>query len=249
MSHHTIDDVLAKLDSIVDDCRRRADRRGMFAALYRRVTREVKRGIETGRFADGPRMDRLDVTFAQRYIDAYDARLAGKPTTEAWRTAFDAAERPGYLILQHLLVGMNAHINLDLGIAAARTCPGPLLADLRADYDVINQILAEQLEVVQAVVDSLSPWIAVLDWAGGRTDESIANFGIVAARILAWNTAEQLAPLSLAEQQPAIETLDCAAAKLGQAILRPGPIFATANWIVRRREASDVARIIATLAS
>lgn len=200
MSPHTIDDVLVRLDAIVDDCRRRADRRGMFAALYRRVTRAVKRGIQSGRFADGPRMDRIDVAFARRYLDAYDARIAGQPITRAWQVAFDAAERSGYLILQHLLVGMNAHINLDLGIAAAYTCPGPLLCELRPDYDVINDILAEQL-----------------------------------------------APLRPVDQQPSIDKLDCVVAELGRAILRPGPLVSTAGWIVRRREASDIVRIIDTL--
>ena len=32
----------------------------------------VKEGIEKGRFDDGPRMEQLDVNFANRYLEAYD---------------------------------------------------------------------------------------------------------------------------------------------------------------------------------
>ena len=46
------------------------------------------------------------------------------------------------VILQHLLLGINAHINLDLGIAAVETSPGNQLAPLKNDFDMINKLLA-----------------------------------------------------------------------------------------------------------
>ena len=114
-----IDDVLHRLGLIIDDARRDGSRLGYFAALYRNVTAEVQRGIAAGRFGDGPRMARLDVVFANRYLDAYDAYAAGRPASRCWVAAFDAASRWPPLILQRLLLGMNVHIHLDLGIAAA----------------------------------------------------------------------------------------------------------------------------------
>lgn len=51
------------------------------------------RWIERGEFDDGARMERLDVAFADRYLDANAAAQDGLPTTTAWRTAFDAAGR------------------------------------------------------------------------------------------------------------------------------------------------------------
>ena len=60
---------------------------------------------------------------SETYFDAYDRRQVDQPTSASWRVAFDAATKSKYLVLQQLLVGMNAHINLDLGIAAAETCP------------------------------------------------------------------------------------------------------------------------------
>jgi len=43
----------------------------------------------------------------------------GQTPTESWVKAFDATEFWWLIVLQHLLMDMNAHINLDLGIAAA----------------------------------------------------------------------------------------------------------------------------------
>src|SRR5215207_8262817 len=116
-----IDGVIERLGAIIKDCIARKDRLGYFAALYNRVTIAVKEGIAKGKFDDGARMERLDVLFANRYIAAYEAYRAGELPSTAWFKAFNAAQGPGPIVLQHLVAGMNAHINLDLGIAAART--------------------------------------------------------------------------------------------------------------------------------
>jgi len=50
---------------------------------------------------------------------------------------------------QHLLLGMNAHINLDLGVAAARVCPADQLPNLKNDFDRINLILSDLIGAVQ----------------------------------------------------------------------------------------------------
>lgn len=98
-------------------------RLGYFAALYRRVTMAVKQGVADNIFQDGARMERLDVIFANRYLDALQEFRNGQPTTMSWRAAFQAAAHWYPLVLQQLLVGMNAHINLDLGVAAACCAP------------------------------------------------------------------------------------------------------------------------------
>jgi hypothetical protein len=66
MPPETIDDVLHSLDAIIDWAWTNKSRLGYFAALYRRITRAVKSGIEKGQFQNGPLMERLDVTFAPR---------------------------------------------------------------------------------------------------------------------------------------------------------------------------------------
>src|SRR6202008_4811607 len=95
------------------------DRAGYFAALYYKVTSRVRDGIHNGEFEDGARMEKLDVLFASRYLDAYTKWRNGQQPSLSWQTAFESTKRSSVLVLQHLLLGMNAHINLDLGIAAA----------------------------------------------------------------------------------------------------------------------------------
>jgi Family of unknown function (DUF5995) len=120
----TIDDVLALLREVVDESTVSADRVGYFAALYRQITVAVARAIDDGVFEDGERMSRLDARFANRYFAALHAwRMRGEPS-RCWRTAFRAADEDGPVLVQHLVLGVNAHINLDLAIAAARMCPG-----------------------------------------------------------------------------------------------------------------------------
>ncbi len=46
-------------------------------------------------------------------------------------------------------MGMNAYINLDLGIAAAETVPSEELPDLKGDFDKINHVLASLVGDVQ----------------------------------------------------------------------------------------------------
>src|SRR5580693_372649 len=123
-----IDQVLAMLAGIVADAAARNSPIGYFPALYRQVTLQVKQGIAQGFFDDGPRMQRLDTTFANRYLAAYEAFRAGGAATGCWQFAFTATQDDRLIILQDLLVGINAHVNFDLGIAAAETSPGDSIA-------------------------------------------------------------------------------------------------------------------------
>lgn len=112
----TIDEVIASLDRIIEWSKRTKSRCGYFAALYRKVTCNVRDGIASGYFDDGERMERLDVIFANRYLEAFEAYHSGQSTTQSWILAFDTTQRWSPIVLQHLMVGMNAHINLDLGL-------------------------------------------------------------------------------------------------------------------------------------
>ena len=79
MTPQTIDEVLMELDKIILRARNERDRLGFFATLYRNVTRNVKQGIAAGLFEDGPRMEKLEVTFANRYLAALGTFRRGEP--------------------------------------------------------------------------------------------------------------------------------------------------------------------------
>jgi len=68
----TIDEVLVRMDEIVEECKIRSSRLGYFAVLYRQVTRRIKEGIDLREFEDNARMELLDVLFAKRFFAAYD---------------------------------------------------------------------------------------------------------------------------------------------------------------------------------
>jgi hypothetical protein len=250
MAARTIDEVLEHLDGIVDLARREKSRLGYFAALYRNVTRKVNEGILAGTFEDGARMQRFDVAFANRYLDAVERHHRGEEPSKCWRTAFRATQEWHPIVLQHLLLGINAHINLDLGIAAAQTSPGTQLAGLRRDFDSINEVLWAMLDDVQDRLTRVSPLMSLLDSAGGRGDEVIMNFSIRRAREAAWRVAERLAPLSPEAMQKEIDVLDRWVDVLAGVIEDPPDrTIRLARFTVRLTESRDVGKVIDILAA
>lgn len=244
----SIDEVVGRLDAIVDRAIIERDRLGFFAVLYRTVTIAVKEGIAAGQFDDGPRMERLDVAFANRYLRAFHDYKNGAPPTRCWHVAFVAGSRSRVVILQHLLLGMNAHINLDLGIAAAEVCPGDGIVALERDFNAINQVLASLETGVEREVCSLSPWIDRLDHIDPRVGRVVANFSIDKARACAWANARRLAQLSGDDLARAIEEIDETVTLLARLVEQPIGILINLNLIlVRLRETWDVRKIITVL--
>lgn len=243
----TIDGVLRRLDEIIQESRRRRDRRGYFAALYRRMTGRVLVGIQRGEFEDGPRMERLDVLFAQRYFDAWDGWHRGRPVPQVWREALTPTDEPR-MILQYLLVGMNAHINFDLALAARDLAlPGGLLP-LKRDFMKINDLLAEQLDAVQGRIGRFSPLFHAIDRAGGRHDEVVASFSIVRARQSAWDNAMQLSNTPDGPARSALEDrLDRKTADRGRLIATPGSLGGRALQMAAALELATVEDVIDAL--
>jgi len=243
----TIHDVIEQLDEIIDNAVQQNSRLGFFAVLYRTVTVKVKEGIAAGRFENGERMERLDVIFANRYLEAYEQFRSGATPTSSWLKAFESAKSWRPLILQHLLLGINAHINLDLGIAAAMTAPGSALPGLKRDFVEINKILGELLDTVQQKIGSLSSLLGLLDKVGGRTDETVFEFSMEMARDGAWRFAEKFAALTPEQHPAAIADRDEKIVKLARRIINPGWLLRLAALVIRLFESGNVFKIIRTL--
>ncbi len=244
----TIDGVLDELDRTIATARRDESRLGYFPALYRKVTVSVKEGIADGRFEDGERVERLDVIFANRYLEAIGKLGAGEAPTRSWGVAFEAAASSRPIVLQHLLLGMNAHINLDLGIAAAHTAPGSELGALHGDFNTINDVLAELVDEVKGELTVVGPKLALLNRLSGPTDDAIANFSMGAARDRAWETATKLASLPRQEQEPLIAQSDRRVEILGRLIWKPGLVARAVGAFIRLGERGTVPEIIDLLA-
>ena len=242
----SVQDVLDALDEVVDRSIVQRDRAGYFAAMYRQVTAKVAEGIAAGFFDDGERMASLDVVFASRYLTALEQFRAGGRPTRSWELVFEAGASARPLIVQHLVAGVNAHINLDLGIAAATTAPGAALPGLRRDFDRINEILAQLVAGIEDDVAEVSPWIGLLDTVGGRHDDEIVRFSIEVARTEAWRFAVELAPLDPRDWATAISARDARVARVGERILHPG-LLGAGLAVIRARESNDVRRVIRVL--
>lgn len=248
MSAQTIDDVLRALDAIVESSYENQSRAGYFAALYRRVTFAVRDRVRAGAFQNGPLMEQLDVVFASRYLDALAGFQASGAATRSWMVAFQGCGDPNLLILQQLLSGMNAHINLDLGIAAAQVYPREQMLQLKPDFDQINAILAGLINTVASEIAAVSPLIGNLETIGWRTQTSLINFNIVAARDAAWFAAQRLAAEPEVLHGVTIDALDLAVSLEGRAILYPSGDRCAALNLIQQAECKNVRQVIETLA-
>lgn len=232
----TIDEVISALDGIIEESIKHNDPAGYFAALYRKVTNKVKLGIEAGEFENSERMEILDVAFAKRYLEAYEAYHSQKPVTGSWKITFALSGQYSPIVLQHLLMGMNAHINLDLGIAAAEVASGNELADLEHDFNRINEILSSLVHEVEENLSSIWPALKfILKWTG-KIDDYLVDFSMKLARDGAWKFANQYHAVPDSEKEAAIEARDLKVAANAKVILKPGLIAKLVLGLIRITE-------------
>ncbi len=190
---NNINDVIAALDNIIAEAEINNDTSGYFAALYRKVTIRVKQGIANNEFDDGPRMEKLDVIFASRYLDAYTSWKEKKPVSASWQRAFDISTNYWPIVLQHLLMGMNAHINLDLGVAAAEVSKNENINNLQTDFNRINTILSSLVVEVQNDLAAIWPRLKWILQKTKGVDDFLVDFSMQLSREGAWKFAVSLA--------------------------------------------------------
>ena len=243
MKAQTIDQVIEQLDAIILTEKQNNSAMAFFPILYNRVTKRIKAGIEAEEFDDNARMEKLDVIFANRYIEAYQHYKAGNPPTESWLNAFKVSEA---LVMQHLLLGINAHINLDLGIAAAETTGAHGLADFERDFNKINEVLAAMVADVKAAIGKVSPLFKLLELVGKGKEDKLVSFSINIARDGAWLFANEYA--AAVKKEEAIADRDRVIAALAVKIVNPkSKLLQVVAKVVRFFEVKDVQRVAAIL--
>jgi hypothetical protein len=245
---NSIDEVLQRLDGIILETVSDNNYLGIFAYVYRRTTAEIKKGILEKQFEDYERMARMDVTFANKYISAYDHyKGSNGPVSRSWTIPF-LSGREKLTIMQHLLMGMNAHINLDLAMAAAETAPGNAITGMKGDFMKVNDILAGLTGEMQSRVGRISWWMFLADRLGGNRDDAVINFSMIRAREAAWELACVLAASGDNDRTAVVEKADTIVSALAQIIKRPPAFFLrTALKFVSRFEEKEVRKIIAGL--
>jgi hypothetical protein len=145
-AHDSIDGVVAAMQERLDRLTPGQEHRREFLGTYQRTTVAVGKAVRDGVFEDGPWVEDWDVAFADLYLDALDADLGGGRVPRPWRLAFEAA--PDLKPLQHVLLGINAHINYDLpqallAVISDEEFEDPVVLDRRRrDHERIDGVLS-----------------------------------------------------------------------------------------------------------
>lgn len=192
MAANTIVEVISQLDGIVKSATSNSDRCGYFAALYKKVTLAVFNKIQTHYFDDNQRMERLDVVFANRYLEAYQQFKNKQGCSSSWQIAFDASLTWQPFVIDHLFLGMNAHIGLDLGIATATVCTGGQIQSIQSDFNKINIILSDLVDEVKSDLYSMWPLSkSIVNLRIGKLEQVVADFSMKIAREAAWKSGSR----------------------------------------------------------
>jgi len=154
-------EALRALDAVTERLLGDDDARATFPDVYAIVTRQIADRVDlgAGAFFHDPRwISRLAGRFCERYLDTLRWSMdGGAQDCDAWDIAYAACARGGRLPIQHLMLGISAHINYDLAIGIYRTLAEAEAApDARAlrrykhDFDRVNDLLQASIPEVFA---------------------------------------------------------------------------------------------------
>ncbi|MGD0699484.1 MAG: DUF5995 family protein [Trebonia sp.] len=162
-----IEELIDRMAALLEPMEAAGDKRRYFHATYLRTTIAVAGEISRGGFADVGWVERWDIVFADLYLDALAADMAGRTTPRPWAIAFGAPA--GLPPLRQVLLGMNAHINYDLPQALVAVISdkqfgdAALLARREADHRAIDEVLASRVASEDDELTRLSGPAPLLD--------------------------------------------------------------------------------------
>jgi hypothetical protein len=243
-----IEDLIARMAALLESLQDSGDPRRYFHATYQRTTMAVAEELKRRGFVDPEWVERWDVAFADLYLDALQAALAGREPTRPWAIAFGAPA--GLPALRHVLLGMNAHINFDLPqallvvITDEQFDDPALLARRESDHKAIDTVLPTR---VAAEDDELTQ----ISGPGTLMDRLLRPFNRLGtqrflrearekvwANSIALSRARRQGPDAYTEVLAQLEELS--AAKVA-ALMAPGPVLlklAATGFGVRLPESS-----------
>ena len=190
--------VTEQMQALLSYWETRNDRRCIFLDCYFTMTTNMLSALDENRFHDREWVNHLLHRFADYYFEALAAyERAGENSPLVWKLTLDASEREDLSALQHLLLGVNAHINYDLALAL-RDLLRPEWENLSPagvqrryeDHRLVNQIIAETIDVVQdEVIEHYNPSMDLVDKLLGPMDEWMTAQVISDWRDQVWESA------------------------------------------------------------
>ena len=222
-----ISDVIQALETIDGTC---VDGDGLkwFNRLYLQVTRAVQDRVASGGFRNPAFLRELDVQFAKLYFDALVATFRGDACPACWAAPLSVRGDTRIARIQFALAGVNAHINHDL--------PEALVTTMRAigvvptvgspehqDYTAVDSVLTPLIDQARQTfhVRLLGDPLPIIP----QLENTLAAWGLVAARAKAWNNGEVLfyLPGTPPLAPKFLDSLDGIASFAGRALLVPAP--------------------------
>jgi hypothetical protein len=193
--------ITARMAALVQEWQARDDRRAIFLQCYRLMTLNMLTAIDTGEFQDAGWVSRLLRRFAGYYFDALELyERSHRRTPLVWLATHDAAARSETMMMQNLLLGVNAHINYDLVLTLVEMLEGEW-GELGkrgrrrryTDHCRVNVIIGATIDSVQdAVLEPRMPAMDLVDKAMGPVDEWMTSWLITHWREEVWQNAVAL---------------------------------------------------------
>ncbi len=246
--YRTLDDVVDGLAAWERRFRDAGDRRAVFLTLYGVVSAEMRARVAERAFEDPPWVQRYAVAFANLYREALEHYEAGRTAAvpRAWRLCFEAARAGTGLVLQDMLLGVNAHVNNDLPAALSSVSIDPDRAARYRDHTAVNAVLGSVTERATRRIAALyAPGVAMLDECAGEVDELLSLFSLQIARESAWEGAISLANARGHLEQRLVTTLiGSRAAVMARLLLAPTAHPLVLSACRRIEESADILSLV-----
>lgn len=207
----TVDEVVAQLQTLIAEFDAENSRLAIYPTVYLDVTRRLQKALADGVFEEPDWVEELDLLFASQYfrtIRAYrESRRGDLPL--CWLTALDEITGETTLVVQDLVLSVNARLYHDLGIALWRA--GLLETDPERrtrDFKRVHDVFKASIDPVQRILaDKYSPLVRLADVVGGSLDERAVDALYVRARDKAIENARALAAAGSIGERRAIRRL------------------------------------------
>ena len=230
--HPAVAALVARMADLLDRLEADGDPARFFLGTYLRTTRAVEAALHRGVFEDADWVARWDVDFAGLYLDALEAFRRSADVPEPWRLAFGA--RPSLPPEAHVLLGMNAHINLDLPQSLLAVVPPEdfavpaRLALRQRDHERIDGVLVRRVAEEDVALQRAGGRRTRLDRLLAPANRGASRIFLRESRRKVWaNTAALHAarlqgPVAYAARLAELETASAARVR---DLLRPGPVL------------------------
>lgn len=174
-----IPDILTRMNIQAAKWKSENDNRAIFLECYSMMTSNMLDAIAAKRFLDCQWVEKLLHKFADYYFEALFCYDCGNNTPKVWQEVHEASQSHNLHVVQHLLIGVNAHINYDLVLTLYDILipEWPNISNHTKntrfrDHEMVNKIIAETIDKVQdEVIEVKEPFMDIVDKALWRLDE------------------------------------------------------------------------------